>query len=87
MCDSWVYLVLQNIPSATVLTLSNKVVLLMLYIYVKLKELSLSGNLENGKQTSVLMLDFASAFDKVNHSLTILLHKLHSYCVWGKISK
>ena len=47
MCGSWVYLALQNIPSATVLTLSNKVVLLY-----NVKELSLSGNLENYHQAT-----------------------------------
>ena len=38
----------------------------------------LAGNLENDKQTNVLLLimDFAKAFDKLNRSL--LLHKLHS---------
>ena len=33
-----------------------------------------SKNLEEGKQTDVLDMDFAKAFDKVCHSL--LLHKL-----------
>ena len=32
---------------------------------------------EKGKQTNVLIMDFAKAFDKVNHSL--LLHKLYHY--------
>ena len=35
--------------------------------------------LECGKQTDILIMDFAKAFDRVNHSL--LLHKLHCYCI------
>ena len=34
-------------------------------------------NLEGGKQTDVLIMDFTKAFDRVNHSL--LLHKLQRY--------
>jgi hypothetical protein len=34
-------------------------------------------NMENGKQTDILVLDFSKAFDKVSHPL--LLHKLHNY--------
>jgi hypothetical protein len=34
-------------------------------------------NMENGKQTDILVLDFSKAFDKVSHSL--LLHRLHNY--------
>ena len=33
----------------------------------------LSTNMEKGEQMGILILDFAKAFDKVNHSL--LLHK------------
>ena len=38
-------------------------------------------NLENGKQTDLLILDFSKAFDKVSHSL--LLHKLYHYGIRG----
>ena len=41
----------------------------------------LTRNLENGKQTDLLILDFSKAFDKVSHSL--LLHKLHHYGIRG----
>ena len=34
----------------------------------------ISKNLQEGQQTDILTLDFAKAFDKVNHSL--LIHKL-----------
>ena len=37
----------------------------------------LMTNLEEGKQTDILIMDFAKAFDRVNHSL--LVHKLHRY--------
>ena len=40
-----------------------------------------STNLEEGKQTDVLVMDFAKAFDKVRHSL--LLHTLHHYGIQG----
>ncbi|KAI8519197.1 hypothetical protein Bbelb_024540 [Branchiostoma belcheri] len=39
----------------------------------------LTTNLESGKQTDLLIMDFAKAFDRVNHSL--LVHKLHRYGV------
>jgi retron-type reverse transcriptase len=35
----------------------------------------LTQNLQEGLQTDVLIMDFAKAFDKVNHSL--LIHKIH----------
>ena len=41
----------------------------------------LSKNLEDGKQTDLLILDFSKAFDKVSHNL--LLHKLHHYGMRG----
>ena len=41
----------------------------------------LMSNLEGGKQTDVLVLDLAKAFDRVNHSL--LAHKLRNYGVQG----
>ena len=42
----------------------------------------LSGNLEEGQQTDILVMDFAKAFDKVSHSL--LIHKLHHYGLRGE---
>ena len=41
----------------------------------------LTTNLDSGKQTDVLIIDFSKAFDKVHHSL--LLHKLQRYGVQG----
>jgi len=38
--------------------------------------------MENGKQTDVLIMDFAKAFDKVCHSP--LIHKLNHYGIKGK---
>ena len=37
----------------------------------------LARNLSKGKQTDLVLLDFAKAFDKVNHAK--LLWKLHQY--------
>ena len=37
----------------------------------------LTANMEKGHQTDVVVMDFAKAFDKVNHSL--LVHKIHHY--------
>ena len=37
----------------------------------------LTTNLESGQQTGILIMDFAKAFDLVNHSL--LIHKLQHY--------
>jgi hypothetical protein len=45
----------------------------------------LTMNLENGKQTDLLILDFSKAFDKVSHSL--LLHKLYHYGIRGSINQ
>jgi retron-type reverse transcriptase len=42
----------------------------------------ISKNLQDGQQTDILILDFAKAFDKVNHSL--LIHKLQHYGIIGK---
>jgi hypothetical protein len=42
----------------------------------------ISKNLQEGQQTDILILDFAKAFDKVNHSL--LIHKLQQYGNIGK---
>ena len=42
----------------------------------------LSGNLEEGRQIDILVMDFAKALDKVSHSL--LIHKLHSYGIKGE---
>ena len=41
-------------------------------------------NMENGKQTDILVMDFSKAFDKVSHSL--LLHKLHHYGIQGELN-
>lgn len=43
----------------------------------------LTCSTERGEQTDVLIMDFAKAFDRVNHSL--LLHKLRCYGVQGPI--
>ncbi len=45
----------------------------------------ISSNLDQGKQTDVLVMDFAKAFDKVSHSL--LTHKLQAYGITGKINQ
>ena len=42
----------------------------------------ISKNLQEGQQTDILILDFAKAFDIVNHSL--LIHKLQHYGIIGK---
>ena len=41
----------------------------------------LATSLESGKQTDILIMDFAKAFDRVNHSL--LIQKLHRYGIQG----
>ncbi|KAL8622565.1 hypothetical protein ACOMHN_009199 [Nucella lapillus] len=43
----------------------------------------LTSNLEGGKQTDVLIMDLAKAFDRVNHSL--LTHKLRNFGVRGAV--
>jgi len=45
----------------------------------------ISLNLENGKQTDILIMDFSKAFDKVSHSL--LLHKLDHYGIRGATNR
>ena len=45
----------------------------------------LANNLDKGQQTDVLIMDFAKAFDKVNHSL--LTHKLHNYGISGSVNR
>ncbi|KAL8618799.1 hypothetical protein ACOMHN_000227 [Nucella lapillus] len=45
----------------------------------------LTSNMVDGLQTDMVILDFAKAFDKVNHSL--LLHKIHDYGIKGKTNK
>ena len=42
-------------------------------------------NLAHGQQTHILIVDFAKAFRKVNHSL--LIHKLNQYGSQGEISR
>ena len=42
-------------------------------------------NIEGGRQTYILIMEFAKAFDKVNHSL--LLDKLHRYGIRGEVSR
>ena len=42
-------------------------------------------NLAHGQQTDILIVDFAKAFSKVNHSL--LIHKLNQYGIQGEISR
>ena len=44
----------------------------------------LFNNLAEGKQTDILILDFAKAFDRVNHSL--LVHKLSYYGIQGVLN-
>ena len=53
----------------------------------QLLELSdqVTSNLHAGYETDIIILDFAKAFDKVNHSL--LVHKLEHYGVTGQINK
>ena len=44
----------------------------------------LTSNQEEGQQTDILIMDFAKAFDKVDHSL--LIHKLHHYGIRGEVN-
>ena len=45
----------------------------------------ITRNLDNGRQTDCLIMDFSKAFDSVCHSL--LTHKLHHYGIKGKTNK
>ena len=45
----------------------------------------ISKNLQEGRHTDMLIVDFAKAFDKVNHSL--LIHKLRYYGIDGKTTR
>ena len=42
-------------------------------------------NLDHGKQTECLIMDFPKAFDKVSHSL--IIHKLKQYGITGKTNE
>ena len=42
----------------------------------------LHQNLQDGKQTDIILLDFSKAFDKVSHEK--LIYKLHGYGIRGK---
>ena len=42
----------------------------------------ISENMQMGKQTDLILLDFSKAFDKVAHEK--LISKLHFYGIWGK---
>ena len=44
-----------------------------------------SRNMDTGKQTDCLVMDFSKAFDKDSHSL--LIHKLHHYGITGKTNR
>ena len=46
----------------------------------------MTSNLDAGYETDIIILDFAKAFDKVNHSL-LIVHKLEHYGVTGQINK
>ncbi len=45
----------------------------------------ITKNLDDNKQTDIIVMDFAKAFDKVNHSL--LLHKLDHYGIRGEVNR
>jgi hypothetical protein len=45
----------------------------------------ISKNIQEGRQTDILIMDFAKAFDKVNHSL--LIHNLRYYGIDGKTTR
>ena len=44
----------------------------------------ITRNLDAGTQTDIVVLDFAKAFDKVNHSLLVM--KLEHYGIRGKVN-
>ena len=45
----------------------------------------ITKNLDDNKQTDIIVMDFAKAFDKVNHSL--LLHKLDHYGIRDEVNR
>ena len=45
---------------------------------------NVTRNLDDGKQTDVLIMDFSKVFDKVSHSL--LINKLKHYGIRGKVN-
>ena len=45
----------------------------------------LFANMDRGQQTDILVMDFAKAFDKVNHS--VLLLKLSHYSIRGEVNR
>ena len=50
--------------------------------FINISVLSWQKNLDTGKQTDCLIMDFSKAFDKVSHNL--LTHKLDHYGIRGK---
>ena len=53
--------------------------------FINISVLSWQKNLDTGKQTDCLIMDFSKAFDKVSHSL--LTHKLDDYGIRGKTNR
>ena len=46
---------------------------------------NLHRNLQDGKQTDIILLDFSKAFDKATHEK--LIYQLHGYGIRGKTLK